>query len=242
MLGQFLEFSVHAPDIIESLAFYKTLGFSELEAGDVWPHKYAVVSDGKLCIGLHDRAFEEPTLTFVHRDLAKHARAMSDHGFDFNLLKIDTDVFNELGLRDRDGNMISMIEARTFTPPHEDVGPSMCGRWFELSLAAKDAMRAGRFWAPLAPAMLELREEPTAHLRFDAAGMPLGLSEHSALRQPSPCFVCEDLTSVLADVERHGLNIDTNPRYESSFMSIRAPEGTTLYLFEADFLEHHGDA
>ncbi len=242
MLGQFLEFSVHAPDIIESLAFYKTLGFSELETGDVWPHKYAVVSDGKLCIGLHDRAFEEPTLTFVHRDLAKHARAMSDHGFDFSLLKIDNDVFNELGFRDHDGHMISLIEARTFTPPDEDVGKSMCGEWFELSLPAKDAMRAGRFWAPLAPVMIELREEPTEHLRFDAAGMPLGLSEHNALRQPSPCFVCEDLTSVLAEVERHGLNIDTTPRYDSSFMSIRAPEGTTLYLFEADFLEHHGAA
>jgi hypothetical protein len=236
VLGQFLEFSVHTPDIIESLVFYKTLGFSELKSGDVWPHKYAVVSDGNLCIGLHERAFEEPTLTFVHRDLAKHARAMSDHGFDFNLLKIDTDVFNELGFRDRDGNMISMIEARTFTPPDEDVERSICGDWFELSLPAKDAMRAGRFWAPLAPAMIELREEPTPHLRFDAAGMPLGLSEHNALKVPSPCFVCDDLSSVLADVERHGLNIDTNPRYESSFVSIESPEGTTLYIFESDFL------
>ena len=241
MLGNYLEFSVHAPDIIESLAFYKTLGFSELESGDVWPHKYAVVSDGELCIGLHDRELEEPALTFVHRDLAKHARAMSDHGFDFNLLKIDTDVFNELGLRDRDGNMISMIEARTFTPPAEDVDRSICGKWFELSLPAKDAMRAGRFWAPLAPAMIELREEPTPHLRFDAAGMPLGLSEHNALKVPAPCFVCDDLTSVLADVERHGLNIDTNPGYESSFVSIESPERTTLYIFESDFLAPQED-
>lgn len=236
MLGKFLEFGVRSPDILESLGFYKALGFTELESGDVWPHKYAVVSDGHICIGLHDRPLDEPALTFVHRDLARHARAMADHGFDFNLLKIDTDVFNELGFRDRDGHMISMIEARTFSPPDEDVERSICGDWFELSLPAKDAMRAGRFWAPLAPVMLELREEPTPHLRFDAAGMSLGLSEHPALTKLSPCFVCDDLTSVLADVERHGLNIDTNPRYESAFMSIEAPEGTTLYLFEADFL------
>lgn len=241
MLGQFLEFSVQTPDIIESLAFYKTLGFSELDIGDVWPHKYAVVSDGHLCIGLHDRSLGAPTLTFVHRDLAKHARAMSDHGFDFDVLKIDSDVFNELGFGDRDGNLIHMIEARTFSPPDEDVEKSTCGDWFELSLPTRDAMRAGRFWAPLAPVMIELREEPTPHLRFDAAGMPLGLSEQKALRQPAPCFVCDDLSSVLADVETHGLNIDTNPRYESSFVSIQAPEGTTLYLFEADFLAAEED-
>lgn len=236
MLGEFLEISVQAPDILESLRFYRVLGFSELEVGDVWPYKYAVVSDGELCIGLHDRAVDGPTLTFVHRDLAQHARAMSDHGFDFDLLKIDSDVFNELSFCDRDGHMISMIEARTFSPAAEDVEKSICGDWFEMSLPARDAMSAGRFWAPLAPVMLELREEPTPHLRFAAAGMSLGLSEHKALRKPSPCFICDDLTSVLADVERHGLNIDTNPEYESAFLSIEAPEGTTLYLFEADFL------
>ena len=236
MLGQFLEFSVQTPDILDSLGFYKALGFTELESGDVWPHKYAVVSDGNICIGLHDRAFDEPALTFVHRDLAKHARAMSDHGFEFNLLKIDTDVFNELGFRDRDGHMISMIEARTFSPPDEDVEKSICGEWFELSLPARDAMRAGHFWAPLAPVMLELREEPTPHLRFDAAGMSLGLSEQKALKKPSPCFICDNLISVLADIERHGLNIETNPDYETAFLSIEAPEGTSLYLFESDFL------
>ncbi len=241
MLGQFSELSVHAPDILDSLAFYRALGFSELESGDVWPHKYTVVSDGELCIGLHDRAIDGPTLTFVHRDLARHARAMSDHGFDFKLLKIDNDVFNELGFYDRDGHTISMIEARTFSPPAEDVEKSICGNWFELSLPARDAMRAGRFWAPLAPVMRELREEPTPHLRFDAAGMSLGLSEHKALKKPSPCFICDDLTSVLAEVERHGLNIETNPEYESAFLSLEAPEGTTLYLFEADFLVAEDD-
>jgi hypothetical protein len=210
MLGQFLEISVSTLDIIESLAFYNTLGFSELECGDVWPHKYAVVSDGHLC--------------------------MSDHGFDFKTMKIDDDAFNELWFCDRDGNMISMIEARTFSPPDEEVESSICGNWFEFSLPARDAMRAGRFWAPLAPVMLEHREEPTPHLRFDAAGMSVGLSEHRALQKPSPCFVCDDLTSVLAEVERHTLNIDTNPEYESSFLSLEAPEGTQLYLFEADFL------
>lgn len=236
MLGKFLEFSVQTPDILGSLAFYKALGFSDLEIGDVWAHKYAVVSDGELCIGLHDRELDGPMLTFVHRDLARHARAMTDHGFEFNLLKIDDDVFNELGFCDRDGNTISMIEARTFSPPSDDIEKSICGDWFELSLPVRDAVRTGRFWAPLAPAMIELREEPTPHLRFDAAGMPLGLSEHEALKRPSPCFVCDDLTSVLAEVERHGLNIDTNPEYESAFLSLKAPEGTTLYLFEADFL------
>ena len=35
MLGRFLEFSVQTSNIIDSLGFYRLLGFHELEIGDV---------------------------------------------------------------------------------------------------------------------------------------------------------------------------------------------------------------
>ncbi len=73
LLGRFLEFSIQTPNIIESLGFYKLLGFQELQVGEVWSHKYAVVSDGVLNIGLHDGKFDSPALTFVHQDVARQA-------------------------------------------------------------------------------------------------------------------------------------------------------------------------
>ena len=79
MLGKFLEFSLHTPDIIESLGFYKLLGFRELEVRDTWPHKYAVVSDGDLCIGLHDLPPEDgPAVTFVHKQLPAILQLLAD--------------------------------------------------------------------------------------------------------------------------------------------------------------------
>ncbi len=236
MLGKWLEFSVHTPDVLDSLSFYKALGFTELESGDVWPHGYAVVSDGDICIGLHDRVFDAPALTFVHQDLARHARSMSDHGYNFSFLKIDEDVFNELGFTDRDGHMISMIEARTFSQPPDDIEDSLCGRWIELTLPVRDVMQAGFFWAPLAPAILELREEPTMHMRFDAGGMQLGLSESIALKSPALCFKCPDKDALWDTIERHGLRSEKYPGYEGAFCVIEAPEGTRLYAFEEDFL------
>lgn len=236
MLGQFLEFSVRVPNILESLGFYRTLGFTELEVGDLWSHKYAVVSDGELCIGLHDREFDSPALTFVHHDVAKTARDMSDHGFEFSLLHIGEDEFNELGLPDRDKNMIAMIEARTFSPADYDTPDSLCGHWFETTLPVKDAMRAGRFWAPLAPYVQRLREEPTTHLRFDAGGLSLGVSESIALDGPALCFKCDDRSMVSATVEQHGLKHEKFPGFEGAFMAIEAPEATKIYLFDADFL------
>lgn len=235
-IGRFLEFSVRTPDLLESLHFYKTLGFVELEIGEVWTHKYAVVSDGELNIGLHDREFDAPTLTFVQQDLAKHARSMADHGFDFSFLKLGEESFNQLGFADRDGHMVTMLEARTFHASEEAENDSHCGSWFELTLPVRDALRAAQFWAPIAPTLLELREEPTTHMRFEADGVPLGLSESIALQSPSLCFKCPDRHGLMGILEQNGIDFEKFPGFEGAFVAIKAPEGTILYAFKEDFL------
>lgn len=235
-IGQFLELSVHTTNILESLHFYKTLGFVELEIGDMWPHKYAVISDGELNIGLHDRDIEEPAITFVQPGLAKHARSMTDHGFNFSFMQITEDAFNELRFSDRDQHLVAMLEARTFNLNEDAENDSKCGRWFELTLPVKDAVSAARFWAPIVPALLEVREEPTTHMRFDADGVPLGLSESIALSAPSLCFKCPDRQELMDLIEQQGMTFEKFPGFEGAFVAIRAPEGTMLYAFEEDFL------
>lgn len=235
-IGRFLEFSVRTSDILESLHFYKMLGFTELESADVYAHKYAVVSDGELTIGLHDVEFDAPAVTYVQPDLAKHARSMVDHGFDFTFTHLNEDIFNSLGFDDRDGNAVRMVEARTFHMTEEAENDSLCGSWFELTLPVRDTMRAAQFWAPIAPAMLQMREEPTVHMRFDATGVALGLSESIALKGPSLCFRCEDREGLLALLEQRGFAYQKFPGFEGAFASILSPEGTTLFLFETDFL------
>lgn len=235
-IGRFLEFSVRTPDILESLHFYKTLGFAELEIGDVWTHKYAVVSDGELNIGLHDRVFDAPALTFVQQNLAKRAIAMTDRGFNFNFMQLDEDAFNELGFADRDGHMVTMLEARTFNASEEAENDSLCGNWFELTLPVRDALRAAQFWAPIAPKLLRMREEPTTHMRFNADGAPLGVSESIALETPSLCFKCADRKDLMRHLEKHHMDFEKFPGFEGAFVAIRAPEGTILYAFDEDFL------
>jgi len=235
-VGRFLEVSIRTDDVAESLNYYKTLGFVELTTADVWPHKYAVVSDGVLCIGLHDRDFESPAITFVQPDLARHARSMADHGFDFSFMHLDEDSFNEIGVKDRDGHLITMLEARTFHGENEDDNDSLCGTWFELTLPVRDAMRSAQFWGPVAGAILRMREDPTMHLRFDAGGIALGLSESIALEQPSLCFKCHDKSALKTLINARGLRAEKFPGFEGAFMVLTAPEGTQIYLFKEDFL------
>ena len=112
----------------------------------------------------------------------------------------------------------------------------MCGTWFELTLPVRDAMRSARFWAPVAPVVLSMREEPTMHMRFDAGGIALGLSESIALQGPSLCFKCQDRDAITGICDRHGFVTQEFPGFEGAFRALRAPEGTFLYLFDEDFL------
>ena len=234
--GRYLELSVRTPDILDSLGFYQSLGFSELENGDVWSHKYAVVSDGVLCIGLHDLEFDSPAITFVHEDLARSARRMTDSGFDFTKLRLDEDVFNQLELKDRDRHAVSMLEARTFTGGDEFDNDSLFGTWFELTLPVRDAVRAAVFWGSVATSVISVREEPTTHMRFDVGGAPVGLSESIALKTPSLCFRCHDRDTLMRRIELEHLRHATFPGFEGAFVGVEAPEGTMLYAFAEDFL------
>ena len=73
-------------------------------------------------------------------------------------------------------------------------------------------------------------------MRFNAAGMSLGLSESIALSSPALCFRCTDREAVWIALARHGFPHKEYPGFEGAFMSIAAPEGTELFLFEEDFL------
>ncbi len=84
MLGRFLELSLATPDIQASLDFYAKLGFSQAEVGDAWAHPYAVVTDGRISLGLHQQAMPAPSMTFVKPDLLKHLSVLKSWGWNSN--------------------------------------------------------------------------------------------------------------------------------------------------------------
>lgn len=135
-LGQFLEFSVPAPDLGASLDFYLRLGFTEVRVNDIRPRGYAAVTDGQIVIGLHAAGLDEPALTFVRPDLARHARALLDAGEELHVVRLDDDQFNEVGLRTPDGHLLMLLEAPTFSVSDDELPPPLIGRCTELALGS----------------------------------------------------------------------------------------------------------
>ena len=79
-------------------------------------------------------------------------------------------------------------------------------------------------------------EDPTTHMRFEAGGIALGLSESIALSTPSLCFRCQDKDALMAAVRKHDIPHQKFPGYEGAFVVLTAPEGTMLFAFDEDFL------
>lgn len=150
MLGRFLELSIWSPDIAASVAFWEGLGFEHGLVGDTWKHRYAVLSDGSLALGLHDYEFDSPSLTWVRPGLAGVLPALAAQGVCFDFAKTAADQFNEAGFRDPAGQVVTLLEARTWSPAFERVRPgTVLGHFREYRYAARDPAAAVAFWERL---------------------------------------------------------------------------------------------
>ena len=138
-IGRFLEISIHTDVIQESLEFYQSLGFVQANVGETWPYPYAVVTDGRLFIGLHGAVVRSPALTFVLPQLARGIEGLKQRGIDFDQERLGNDVFNQATFTDPNGISVNVLEARTFSPPHVEAAiATTCGYFSEFGIPVRD--------------------------------------------------------------------------------------------------------
>ncbi len=235
MLGKFLELSVAASPIGESFEFYRSLGFAGVPTGDIVIYPYAVVYDGQLCVGLHERDSEGPSLTFARPDLKDYWRALRRHRIDFEFTNLADDEFNEIGFRDPDGQLIVLIEAQTFSPgTWEDHSGSVCGRFLEYSLMTRSRTSAAEFWQSLGFRTVGEGETPHPWIRLVGHGLSIGFHE-TAYFEPGPSFATTNLDARREYLQAKGLDTQRASPATGALRAsttLFAPEGTPLYLFD----------
>jgi catechol 2,3-dioxygenase-like lactoylglutathione lyase family enzyme len=232
VLGRFLEVSVRSPDLPESLAFYESLGFVQAVTGDARPHPYAVVTDGRLCLGLHGGADDEATLSFVHPDLEAHAPRLEALGIELEFARLGAEQLHELGFRDPAGQRVVLIEARTFSPPAAPPKPSMLGYFEEFGIPTPDLERSAAFWDALG--LVAFGPERVPFTRVVAAGRDLNIGLYDLdLRSPVLTFSAPDLPARIDALRERGLRFAGRlPRGMDAreHALLVAPEGTGLLL------------
>ena len=234
MLGRFLEFSLATPDIRASLDFYLELGFSSAEVGDAWPHAYAVVTDGRICLGLHQHAMPAPSLTFVKPDLLKHLDILEKKGIEFEFRRLGNDVFNEVAWFDPTGQLVRLIEARTFSPSKRLANEtSRCGYFLEIAVPAADRESAKTYWEDFGFVGMEEPSDRLPHIACTSDFIDLGLYHPGDLRRATLRFEVDDVGGTLAHLADKGIvpSGELPPGLRSTPAAVLvAPEGTPILL------------
>lgn len=237
MLGRFLEFSLATPDIRASLDFYTKLGFTQAEAGDAWPYPYAVVTDGRICLGLHQQALPVPTLTFVKPGLLKHLDALEELGVEFEFRHLGNDVFNEVGWLDASGHRVKLVEARTFSPSKRSaLDTSRCGYFLEIALPAPGLEAAKAYWERFGFVGIDETDGRLPHVSCTSDTIDLGLYDPAQLRRSALRFEVDDVKETsarLADAGIEPAQAMPAPLQPMPATLLNAPEGTPIWLTEA---------
>jgi hypothetical protein len=236
-LGRFLEISICTPVIRESLEFYESLGFVQAAVGETWSHPYAVVTDGHLFIGLHGREMPSPSLTFVLPELQLGVGRLKERGIIPEEEHFGDDVFNQAQLRDPGGLCVTLLEARTFSPPQLDAPiESACGYFSELGMPARVTDAARAFWESVGFVALEEQTRPFPRTPLVSDGLDLALYRTRTLRQPVLTFEDGEMPQRLARLRERGVKVsdelpDTLDEADNGVLI--APEGTRLLLLTA---------
>jgi catechol 2,3-dioxygenase-like lactoylglutathione lyase family enzyme len=238
VLGRFHEISVQTADIRESVEFYERLGFTQASTNDTWTHPYGVLTDGRAFIGLHQRRFASPALTFVHTGVAEFANTLEARGIVLDTRHTSEEAFNEIGFRDPDGQNVLVLEARTYSPvtrmPDET---SLCGYFVEISLPTPDFERAREFWEPMGFVATEEPDAPYAHLPLTSDHLDLAFHRPRTLDRPMLVFRDPNMRERLARLRALGVKETGElPRGlpPAANALLEAPEGTALLLLEGE--------
>jgi catechol 2,3-dioxygenase-like lactoylglutathione lyase family enzyme len=230
VLGRFLEYSIPTEDIRASLEFYLKLGFTQAEVGETWTHPYAVVTDGRLHLGLHQDRDASPALTFVKPDVLRELGALESRGVKFEFRRLGNDVFNELGWLDPSGHLIRLIEARTFSPSKRALNDrSLCGYFLEIALPARERELAKQYWEQFGFVGLDEPGAALPHVSCTSDSIDIGLYDPGQLRLPTLVFDVDDVTAALNRLADAGIEASrTSPVRPGALLA--APEGTLILM------------
>ncbi len=238
MLGRFLEISMATDDVLASLAFYESLGFVSVPTNEIRAYPYAVITDGRLFLGLHQQLAHSPSLSFVQADLAAHRHRLHAAGIILDHEYLSQDSFNEVTFHDPTGLHVKLLEARTFSPPDIAVTySSSCGYFAELGIPVKEFDASRTFWESLDFVALDEQTQPFSRQTLTSHHLNLGLHRSRALRHPTLVFEDPDMRERISHLKERGFVLsdempDTMDEHSNAVLI--APEGTRLLLMQSD--------
>lgn len=233
MIGELLEFTLACGSLPRTAEFYRSLGFLEAHTGAIVTEPYVALGNGEVGIGLYQRDYDAPALTFVRPNLKEHLRALRRHHIELEFAELEDDQFHRAGFRDPNGQLVILSEARTRSPLTDDPNAiSIVGKFVEYSLPTHSVEVSASFWRRLGLGVSAEGGEPAPWIRLRGHGLTMGLHEGSRFL-PGLCFECQDLEARIAYLEAKNCSIRRGVPFGyrgTAGAMISAPDNQAVYL------------
>lgn len=233
LIGHFLELSIPTERPLDSLEFYRQLGFTIATDTGADVSAQAVVSDGRLSIALCDRRTAQPTLVFACPGFSTRIDELERAGLIVDDVAIGEHTFNRLDGHIQNGPCLRLVEARTHSPVGQR--PSLLGWFDEISLAAQRANVS----ALEALGFVALASDGVFGGGFTLTSDTITVSLYGRGESSSACvhFECNDVTSLRTALRSRGVDEDlalASHLDADGYCIFRAPEGTVLVVRQSD--------
>ncbi len=232
-LGRFLELALPAPDLLAAWQALHGLGFAEATTTDARPTGYAVFSDGRVALGLHQQALDVE-LIFVRTGVQQVAASLVAAGLEPTEQKLGEDSAHEVAFRLPGGPAVRLLEARTFSPPPIPTMPAT-GWFVEVMLPVANPQDTANALEALGFVCLGEEALPLPHLALTSDTLNVGLYQHRALTRPGLLFQTNDMAALRLAADRAGLDEVAAPAgLNTEILHWRLPEGTPLWVMRED--------
>jgi hypothetical protein len=243
-LGHWVELSLSVTDLSASLFFYEKLGLKPVDGGEQ-PYPWAVVSDEILHLGLHQRLFPSPTLTYFSWGETISKRVA--------ILKKLNITFNQITTRDigyYGSPVYDLVSTAEFTGLEgqplclanfwrDMKQPQRCffipGNQFgELSLKTADVKAATSYWEQLGFKQVAGSDKPYPWATLSDGLIRLGLHQTTRFTHPTISYFSPDMPDRLHRLREQ--DIPFRSEYKDAQgctigAVIHSPDGQPFFLF-----------
>ena len=211
---RFLEYSVPVENVLHSLEFFQTLGFTSLLTNDIRSYPYAVITDGRCYLGLHERNeftqhSQEPRFCFVHEEIAPIVRYLNDRRYQLINSQLDEDEFQQTLFHGPNNAVINLLAARSFSlPAKDDCKDSLLGHFSGFVMPTSNLEASSQFWEGLELLVMPTLDEQAVSVSANRLNMLL--VENSTHRLPGLLFEHPAPETLFPLFARLGLTLDVS--------------------------------
>jgi len=233
---RFLEYSIPVDNVLHSMQFFQELGFKSLITNDIRSYPYAVITDGRCFIGLHERSEfnklgQAPRFSFVHDEIAPIVRYLGDNNYQLINSQLDEDQFQQTIFRSPTDTVINILAARTFSLPSTDERKnSFLGHFKGFVVPTSNVQNCVNFWESLELLVLPLPDEQTVSISANRLNMLL--VENSTHRLPGLFFEHVQPEALFPLFSRLGLTLEVgeNNMVLGSEFRFKTPDGLHVWI------------